>query len=115
KAVRSDGSVELMAVPSKFMRLDVDPWRRVDSVRVWAADPRSGRHRWVRFPLDQMVFDHGYAPTTAGLSPIETLRDVLDESAEAVRYRRQVWANDARVQAWIERPPGAEWSKEAKE
>ncbi|MFJ1830575.1 phage portal protein [Streptomyces sp. NPDC088178] len=62
------------------------------------------------------LFDHGYAQVGAdGTSPMDTLRQILAEQAEAVEWRRSVWKNGARVPAVIERPVDApDWSQTAK-
>lgn len=68
-------------------------------------------------PLKGYLFDHGYATTGAdGTSPMETLRQILAESSEAVAWRRQLWKNGARVPVVIERPADAPaWSERAKD
>lgn len=116
---REDGGTSLVRVPSWRLRLESDALGRVVAAWFWVgesvqrqADDVDG---WRPLDLSLLMFDHGYAPKSAGLSPMETLADVLAESAEAVQYRRQVWNNGARVPAWIERPAGATWSPEAKE
>lgn len=118
------GGLTLVQIPSWRLRLATDALRRVSGAWYWVGDierPQDGdRDGWRPLDLDMLIFDHGYAPTTAGLSPMETLADVLAETEQAVKYRRQVWANGARVPAWIERPPPpphatADWSPEARE
>lgn len=119
KQDRVDGAgVELVQVPSWRLRLDVDALRRVSSAWYWVGDGRAvdgDRDGWRPLDLALLVYDYGYAPKSAGVSPLETLADVLAESAEAVTYRRQVWKNGARVPAWIERPAGAEWGAAGRE
>ncbi|NJQ14218.1 phage portal protein [Streptomyces bohaiensis] len=62
------------------------------------------------------LWDSGYAAVGAdGTSPMDTLRHVLAEQAEAVAWRRQVWQSGARVPTVIERPVDAgAWSAAAK-
>lgn len=114
KVPDSSGGVTLVHIPSWRLRLDVDALRRVVAARYWAGDTRDpGRDSegCVPLDLDMLVFDHGYAPKAAGLSPLDTLRDVLAESAEAVAFRRQHWANGPRVPGYLYRPAGApDWS-----
>lgn len=76
------------------------------TVPVGAAGPAGERY----------LFDSGYAAVGAdGTSPMETLRQLLDEQRESVEYRRQVWANSARTPVVIERPAEApSWSSDAK-
>jgi HK97 family phage portal protein len=117
KDYTSSGELELVQVPSWRLRLDVDPLRRVTGLRYWAGDDGTltGDDAWIPIGLDEAIFDYGYAPRSAGLSPIETLRDILDESAEAVAYRRQVWKNGARVPGYISRPEGKAWTPEQRD
>jgi HK97 family phage portal protein len=65
---------------------------------------------------ERYVWDSGYAAWGAdGTSPMETLRQLLDEQRESVEYRRQVWKNSARTPVVIERPADApSWSPDAK-
>ena len=118
-----DDGLTLVQIPSWRLRLQTDALRRVRAAWYWVGDSSvvdsTADNGWKQLDLDSLIFDYGYAPNSAGLSPIETLADVLAETAEAVIYRRQIWANGARVPAWIERPattsgqPG--WSPEARE
>ena len=118
----ADGSMELVQVPSWRLRLEVDGLRRVTAAAMWTGDKPTELARgttddqWQDLPLDMLIFDHGYSPTTAGLSPMVTLADILAESSEAIAYRRQLWDNGARVPTFITRPVDApEWSKEARQ
>lgn len=66
---------------------------------------------------DQVVHFFGYNPDDPrlGLSPIETLRQILGEEMAATRYREQMWRNGARVGGFISRPKDApRWSDGAK-
>lgn len=66
---------------------------------------------------EQCVIDVGYSVGVSanGLSPLETLSDILNESSEAVKYRRSVWENGARIPQVVKRPAAApKWSKEAR-
>jgi len=66
-------------------------------------------------PVD-CLYDHGYGPIGAnGTTPMATLRAILQESREAVEYRRSMWRNAARIPTVITRPADAKWSQEAKE
>lgn len=119
KAWDKNDRLELVQVPSWRLRIDVDPLRRVTALRYWQGDRVGGDHpEWVDIDLDEAIFDFGYAPRTAGLTPVRTLRDVLDESAEAVRYRRDVWENGARMPGYISRPadtPQSKWTPEQRD
>ena len=103
------GSVELTQVPAWRLNFQMDPLNRVISVRYWAGDRDDDGDRWIDLPLDRLIFDHGYAPRSAGLSPVQTLRDVLDEAKEAVTWRRELWENGTRAPGYITRAAGLEW------
>jgi HK97 family phage portal protein len=67
-------------------------------------------------PRDVVHFN-GYDPDNPlmGLSPIETLRQILAEEANATLYRRAYYANSSRVEGVITRPAGApKWTPEQK-
>lgn len=69
-------------------------------------------------PRDQLVIFHGYSPDgdDQGVSPLETLRRVLQEEAAAQENREGMWRNAARQSGAIERPIDAPtWSPEARE
>jgi HK97 family phage portal protein len=71
-----------------------------------------------QFAPEQIVHFRGYNPSssTAGLSPMETLRRVLAEEMAMGRYREGFWTNAARMGGIIERPKDApEWSAQARE
>lgn len=110
KVANGRGGVDLVHVPSWRLRIDVDPLRRVTSLRYWQGDRVGDHPEWVDIDLDEAIFDFGYAPRTAGLTPVRTLRDILDESAEAVKYRRDVWENGARMPGYVARPAGQQWT-----
>lgn len=118
KERNDDGSMSLLRVPSWRLRFRTDPLGRVVSAWMWLGDDPERRDReqqWEELPLDDLIFDHGYAPRTAGLSPVETLKDILDESREAVEYRRAVWENGGRASQWIKRPMEAQWQQEQRD
>jgi len=51
-----------------------------------------------------------------GLSPLESLRQMLAEEAAASDYRARYWAQGAKVSGFIERPKDApKWSKDARD
>jgi HK97 family phage portal protein len=110
KRLADDGSMHLSRVPSWRLRFTTDALSEDEHAWFWNGD------EWIELNLDDLIFDYGYAPKTAGLSPVETLRDLLDESAEAVEYRRQVWANGARAPQYVARPKEAgDWTPEQRE
>lgn len=110
KVPTSDGGLELVRIPPRKFRFGADGLDRVVSVRLHQ------RGEWREHDPSEFLFDHGYAARGAnGTSPMETLRDILAESSEAVSYRRSVWRNGARVPGWLSRPSDApQWSNDAR-
>lgn len=69
------------------------------------------------FPLSELVYFNGYNPLNPlmGLSPLETLRNILAEEAAASENREAYWRNAGRMEAVIERPATApKWSPDQK-
>lgn len=88
-----------------------DNWLWPDKFRV------KGARGYTDFDADQVVFFRGYNPTDNrwGLSPMETLRQVLAEEWEAGRWREQLWRNGARFPGHIRRPKDTAWAPGAAE
>lgn len=60
---------------------------------------------------------HGWNPTdmAAGVSPIESLTQVLAEQIQAWQYRQQIWARGGRMSGILTRPADApKWTPETK-
>lgn len=115
---QADGSLHLVQLPSWRLYFATDPFRRVSAAAFWVGDTsdlEEAEDGWLPLDLDSLIFDHGYAPRSAGLSPVETLKDILDESAEAVQYRRDVWKNGGRASQYIKRPMEATWTGEQRD
>lgn len=69
-------------------------------------------------PIDRMVHISGYNAENpfSGLSPLETLRNILAEEHAAGKYREEFWQNSARMQGFVKRPIGApDWTDGARE
>jgi|JI102314A2RNA_FD_contig_81_439455_length_5989_multi_3_in_0_out_0_2 HK97 family phage portal protein len=70
------------------------------------------------FPADQVVYFRGYSTSEdVGVSPLESLRQILLEDWAGSRMREQIMNNGARVSGYIKRPPKAEsgdWSDTAR-
>lgn len=112
---QDDGSLRLRHVPSWRLYLSTDEFNEVVGAYMWVDDhePLSTDDAgWVPLDLDLLIFDHGYAPRTAGLSPVDTLKELLEESAESVQYRRDAWENGGRATQYIKRPMDAQWTPE---
>ncbi|MGN2634618.1 phage portal protein [Nocardia takedensis] len=105
------GDLTLKRLPANRTRFIGNSSDAVEKVRYTTT-------RGERVDLDPAVcvYDAGYAPRGAnGLSPIDTLRHLLAESAEAVEYRRSVWRNGARIPQVIQRPANTNWTDQARE
>lgn len=87
----------------------------------WAPDAvvvRNPTGGAVEVPRDSFVLWHGYDPSSMDgqTSPVEALADVLHEQIESNGYRRQMWANGGRFNAYIARPADVvPWNDEAME
>lgn len=69
-------------------------------------------------PLAELVRFVGYSPDAddEGVSPLETLRRVLQEEMASQQHRENMWRNSARQSGWIERPLEAPaWSDTARQ
>jgi hypothetical protein len=76
--------------------------------------PEGGRE----VPPEQIIHFRGYNPldSRVGLSPIESLRQILLEDMASDEARIQMWNRGARISGVIERPvTGEEWTREARE
>ena len=85
----------------------------------WAPESvviRNPNGRAIEVPRSAFVLFHGYDPSdlTRQCSPVEALADVLHEQIESNGYRRQMWTNGGRFNAYVSRPADVEqWSTEA--
>lgn len=113
---RTNGDrLTLTRIPARRTDFEGDGLGMVTNIRVTAPAGKI-----VDLDPSQCVYSVGYSPGATqyanGLSPIVTLRDILDENREAVAYRRNIWKNGARVPQVVERPAAApKWSKEARQ
>ncbi len=106
-----NGRVALVRIPPNGVELLGDNWLVPTGYRV------RGTAGTVDFTREQVIDIHGYNPDDPrrGLSPIETLRQILAEQHAAGRYREKFWENSARMGGVIERPMTAPtWSNEAR-
>lgn len=102
KRYDDQGRLRLVRLPARrtyFISNNLDQLDHIELYRVGADNP-------VVFYPEDLIIDFGYADRGAqGTSPLQTLRDLLSENTEAVRYRRQVWKNGAQI------PGVLEWEK----
>lgn len=70
------------------------------------------------FDIDQCCYIHGYDPIDPriGLSPMETMRTVLEEEASSQKWRKRFWDGNAQPSMVVTRPIEApDWSEGAKD
>lgn len=96
---------------------------RIPPPSIWPeVDKETGRNIYrlssgERLTRKDLVVFSGYTPDGAdgGVSPLETLRRLLEEESASTLHRAAYWKNAARQSGWIERPLDApEWSEEAR-
>lgn len=109
---RADNKLRLWRLPPQFM----EPL----GSNLWMAEQWRflGLSSNPVFGADDLVVLRGYNPDDArlGLSPIESLKQILSESQAASDYREQFWKGGARISGVIERSETApKWSPEAKD
>jgi HK97 family phage portal protein len=97
--VEHDDGHELVRIPAGRVRFTGDSLGRIDEVVITNRDGKSVGQDPAGFLLDVGYSERG----VNGTSPLQTLKDLLDESREAVGYRRSIWKNGARVPGIIKR------------
>lgn len=111
--LKGDGEAPgaLLRLPPAQVEPVGDSWQWADKIRF------RGSKGKIDLDASDVVLIHGYHPTDSrwGLSPMETLRQILAEEWAATQYREQLWRNGARFPGHIERPEGApRWSDDAR-
>jgi HK97 family phage portal protein len=109
--LRNGNNVGLAMLPWSRVQLVGDNFLVPDTYRI------TGNKGSVDLPRDRAVHFRGFNPEDPreGVSPMETLRRILNEEAAAGEARENFWRNDARSSVWLQRPLGAKWSPEAKQ
>lgn len=71
----------------------------------------------VRIDASSVVRFAAYNPASGvvPVSPVESLKRILEERMHALDYRNAVWRNGGWVSRWISRPQGASWDPEQRE
>ena len=111
KVRKSDGRIGLARIPPEAMT--VTGWL-LPTGFIWTLP--DGRE--LPLALNQVVYFTGYDPCDPlqGLSPLETLRQLLEEDAASHQYRQAFWANSARLEGVITRPQGLpKWTPDQKQ
>jgi HK97 family phage portal protein len=109
--VRSGDRIALVRVPPSMVQALGDNWLRPDGYRI------KGTNGTIDYARDEVIHIHGYNPKDLrkGLSPLETLKQLLGEQQAAAEHREGLWRQGARASLVIERPMGApQWSDTAR-
>jgi len=87
KVKHDDGRIALVRVPPTLVKPIGTNWLRPDGYQV------IGQGRTVEFSRDEVIHMHGYDPKDPrkGLSPLETLRQLLAELFAAAEHRDGMW------------------------
>lgn len=107
--------VKLPEQPMSLVRLDPS---RVAPVGDNPFTPTGYKLDKLEFKPENVVHFRGYSPLDArwGVSPMETLRELLAEERQATLYREQLWRNGARTSGYLLRPVEApQWTSTGKE
>lgn len=97
--VEDDGALRLVRIPAKKFTFESDGLGRVEAVKI--VTDRGTK----TIEAENAVIDVGFSPSGCnGLSPLETLADVLTEAEESISYSRQLWRHGARVPTVVTRP-----------
>jgi HK97 family phage portal protein len=98
--LRLNGQLRVLPVPPTLIRPAEGNW-----IAPKYFETAGGRD----FGPEEVVHIHGYTPETLthGTSPIESLRDLLLESAESAKQRQAMWKGGARHTGVLVRPPDA--------
>lgn len=109
--IKVDGGLGLVRVPPRQVAPSGGTWFAADEYKV------SGSRGTKSFPAEQVVHLFGYNPSDPrhGVSPIESLRQILAEDYASGRFREQLWANSARIAGYLKRPAGSSWEDPARQ
>lgn len=111
KVKSDDGRIALIRIPPNMVQALGNNWLQPEGYRI------KGMNGTVDYSRDQVIHIHGYNPRDLrkGLSPLETLRQLLAEQQAAAEHREGLWRQGARASLVIERPLTApNWSDTAR-
>lgn len=111
KVAGPDGRVALIRVPVPLVEILGNSMLMPEGYRI------SGRDGAIEYTADEVIHFHGYNPLDLrrGLSPLESLRQLIAEQVAAAEHREGLWQRGARASLVIERPAGApQWSDAAR-
>ncbi|WP_217545576.1 phage portal protein [Streptomyces sp. GbtcB6] len=106
--LKLNGRLRILSVPPTLIRPYGGNWIAPEYF-----ETAGGR----QFGVDEVIHIHGYSPNdlTYGESPIEAIRDLILESAEASKARAQMWKGGSRITGVLVRPADApDWGPKDK-
>lgn len=77
-----------------------------------------GNRGWDDYPIEDCIYIHGYDPTDPriGVSPLETMRSILEEEFAGAQWRKRFWQGGAQPSTVITRPLDApDWGDGARD
>ena len=112
--VKVDGQTRgLVRIPPTMIAPGGDNWLSPEYFTV------TGQRGKKDIRADEIVYFRGYGlDQDAGVSPLESLRQILREEFTGSQMREQIMRNGARASGYLKRPPknvSGDWAKEARE
>jgi HK97 family phage portal protein len=104
-----------------FQMIRIPPvWYTPFGPNYWKPDSLRiiGNRGFGDFDIDQCVYIHGYDPIDPriGISPMESMRTVLEEEESSQKWRKRFWEGNAQPSMVVTRPLDApDWSEGAKD
>lgn len=99
KFTERDGTRQLVRIPPTRWRFVRDSMDRPTHIEATRPDGST-----FAMSLNDVLWIDGYPVDS---SPVDTLRDILGEEAQAAEYRRQLWANGGRFGRYLYSPTDA--------
>lgn len=109
KAKVDGATAGLIRLPPRLVTPKGDNWLTPEAFEI------AGSKSKKVVTADQVVYFRGYNPDEdTGVSPLESLRQILLEEFASSQMREQTMRNGARASGYLERPAGTSWSPGAK-
>jgi HK97 family phage portal protein len=115
KVKANDNTSGLIRLPPTMVTPKGDNWLTPEKFEV------AGTKQRKTYDREEVVYFRGYsAAEDVGVSPLESLRQILMEDWAGSQMREQMMRNGARVSGYLKRPPPStsgvkEWSKDARD
>ncbi|MCK0174796.1 phage portal protein [Mycolicibacterium sp. F2034L] len=113
KVEGGDQPIGLVRIPPTLIKPAGENWLTPDEFVITGSKGKK------TVGADEVVYFRGYGlDEDAGVSPLESLRQILREEFVGSQMREQVMRNGARLSGYIQRPPkneSGDWSDKAKE